>query len=367
MVLAASEIVPYLVGRQLIDAKAVVDGRFSCRELVRRHNSLCVTCEGTPGYLLKQAYLPERAAALEREAAFYEMLSKESAGSAAAVPRFFGYDRDQGLLVLELVAGGRTLREYHAQGGHFSRLLAERLGRALAAVHGHVADVEGNGERPSDADQPWALAAYEPDLRFVRDLSEASIQVIRMVQRSGELCGLLEELRRGWHCTALTHNDMRWDNCVVSAPPGSRRTTRLKLVDWELAGWGDPCWDLGSALAEFLAFWLLSMPVAGEMPPESWAELARHPIERMQPAIRSLWRGYERARTLSAADRAPWRTRATRYAAVRLIQVAIEQAQLSPRPTAFTILALQLALNLLRQPERAAVQLLGLPLGRSLA
>lgn len=362
--LAAHEVASYLVGRRLVEAEAVVDGGFACRELARRHRIFSVTCDRAPGFLLKQAYLPERAAALEREAALYERLSGAMAGGAlaAAIPRCYGYDRDRGVLVLELVAGGLTLREYHVRGGHFSRLLAARLGRALAAVHGLVADPEDGGQRAAAAARPpWALAAHEPELGFVRDFSEAAVQVVRMLQGSDELCALLEELRREWRASALVHNDVRWDNCVVSPPPGSRRTTRLRLVDWELAEWGDPRWDLGCALAEYLAFWLLSMPVSGDLPPEGWADLARHPIETMQPAIRSLWRANEEARPVPAEARGPRRIRATRYAAARLIQIAIEQAQLSARPTAFAVLALQLALNVLRHPERAAAQLLGLP------
>jgi aminoglycoside phosphotransferase (APT) family kinase protein len=359
-VLAAQDAASYLLRRRLIEAEAVVDGRFVCHELARRHRSFSVTCGTAPGYLLKQAYLPERAAAVRREAVVYEALWRESAGSAVAavLPRFFGYDRDEGVLVLELVAGGRTLREHYTRTGRFSKLLARRLGCALAAVHG-FAPVKDPGLAAGEP--PWALAAHQPDLSFLRDLSEASVKVVRVLHGSDELCGRLDELRCEWRATGLAHNDMRWDNCVVSTPPGSRRTTRLKLVDWELAGWGDPCWDLGSAFAEFLALWLLSIPVADATSPTGWVELARHPIERMQPAIRSLWWSYERARALPATGRGTWLTLATRYAAARLIQTAIEQGQLSPRPTAFVVLALQLALNLLSQPERGAAQLLGLP------
>ena len=38
---------------------------------------------------------------------------------------------------------------------------------------------------------------------------------------------------------------MKWDNVVVSAG-------RTVLVDWEMAGLGDPAWDLGCLLAEHL-------------------------------------------------------------------------------------------------------------------
>ena len=43
----------------------------------------------------------------------------------------------------------------------------------------------------------------------------------------------------------LVNHDMKWDNVVVSAD-------RVVLVDWEMAGLGDPAWDLGCLLAEHL-------------------------------------------------------------------------------------------------------------------
>src|SRR3712207_7392916 len=38
---------------------------------------------------------------------------------------------------------------------------------------------------------------------------------------------------------ALIHGDARWDNCIVYPRTASRRATRVKLVDWEHACFGD--------------------------------------------------------------------------------------------------------------------------------
>jgi hypothetical protein len=80
----------------------------------------------------------------------------------------------------------------------------------------------------------------------------------------------------------------------------------------------------------------------------------------MQPAMRTFWLSYVAARDGDEFDADEAVIRATRYAAARLVQAAIENAQTAPRLTAFAVLCLQLALNVGAEPERAAAQLLGL-------
>jgi thiamine kinase-like enzyme len=133
------------------------------------------------------------------------------------------------------------------------------------------------------------LALHRPPLEALRYLSAASVELVKELQRDAAACRAMEELREGWSAVALVHRDVKWANCI--AVGGA-----IKLVDWEMAGWGDPAWDIGSALAE----------------------LAARPA-----AAVALWRAY-------AAARAPdpgLRDRALRFAGARLVQTAFEHAQ----------------------------------------
>jgi len=140
-----------------------------------------------------------------------------------------------------------------------------------------------------------------------------------------------------------------------------RRPLLLKIVDWELADLGDPCWDIGSVFSNYLSHWLLSIPITGEVPPERFMELARYPLERMQPALRACWQAYMRRSKLDPAHTDRWLVRATIYAAARLIQTAFEHLQMAAHLIGNIVCLVQLSLNILRQPQ-AAAELLGLPL-----
>ena len=176
-----------------------------------------------------------------------------------------------------------------------------------------------------------------------------------------DLCDHLDSLRLDWEATTLIHNDVRWDNCLVSAAPDTNRVTRLKLIDWELSGAGDPCWDIGCAFGEYLAFWLMSIPITGDAPPDRFLHLSRHPIEQMQPAIRSLWQSYRLRVDGDPAESMELLQRGVRYAAARLVQSAFERTQHSAWITSDVICLLQLSLNILQEPLDAVTTLLGIP------
>jgi thiamine kinase-like enzyme len=171
----------------------------------------------------------------------------------------------------------------------------------------------------------------------------------------------LEELRDDWRLSALIHRDLKWDNCLLRTGPVPEGESNLKIVDWELAGLGDPCWDAGSVLNDYLTSWLLSIPTTGEMPPADFLKLARYPLEKMHPALRTFWTSYVGRLKLDPESESQWQLRAVRYAAARLLQTAFEQMQMSSHLTATVICSLQLGLNMLKRPDEAAIRLLGLP------
>ncbi len=138
----------------------------------------------------------------------------------------------------------------------------------------------------------------------------------------------------------------------------------MKIVDWELSRLGDPCWDVGSFFGEYLTYWLLSIPVTGQDPPDRFLDLARYPLDKMRPAIRAFWSAYVSGSGLTDPGlHDAFLIRSVRYATARLVQTAYEQGQVSALLTGNIVVLLQLAFNILQRPEEASIALLGIPLG----
>ena len=127
----------------------------------------------------------------------------------------------------------------------------------------------------------------------------------------------------------------------------------MLLVDWELAGRGDPAFDVGSVLAEYLRVWVGSIPIVEPVDPGRLVARARHPLASMRPAIHAFWSAYRSAHPVALR-------RVVELGAVRLLQTAVERAQGLSFPSAHVVTLVQLADNMLRRPDDAAAALLGL-------
>ena len=218
-------------------------------------------------------------------------------------------------------AGARDWSDHHGA-GRFPRIPARVLGRTLAALHRLPADARRAAARASTA--MWGLSLPEPPHELLLDLSAGAQDLVARVQASRALCDRLDELRDRRPTSALVHGDLRWDNCLALAAPGSR------AQDARAAGrlgarrpraprrsTSAPCWP--STCAPGSARSRSSSPPI----PAGCSARARHPLRRMQPAIAGLLVGVP-ARQPATARRS---RRVIELAAVRLLQTAVERAQ----------------------------------------
>ena len=206
---------------------------------------------------------------------------------------------------------------------------------------------------------PWVLGLHRPSLPVFRDASNANLQLIRILQNTEGFPQMLDRLRQQWKVDGLIHNDIKWNNCLARGRQLPRKP-EVRIVDWEFAGLGDRCWDVGAVLSNYLSFWLLSVPISGDEPPDRFLDLARYPLESMQPALRAYWHAYKKGLNLDTHEADNCLLRSVSYAGARLVQTGFEQMQFSARLTGNLVCLLQLSLNIMQRPHEAAVRLLGI-------
>jgi Ser/Thr protein kinase RdoA (MazF antagonist) len=348
--LEQSEIPHYLLSLGLVKPSAVVEEDLTVVDASRRNCVFIATTRDGPTYVVKQAG-PRSAPTLDHEAAVLRGLA-EVGELDGHVPVVIEHDAAGRRLVLRSPAGARDWVEHHGD-GRFSRISARDLGRTLAALHRIPAD--SVDDLPAGFDRMWGLSLPEPPHERLLDLSAAAQDLVARLQARASTCDRLRELRAAVTDEELVHGDLRWDNCLAVAAPGSRRRTRVLLIDWELAGRGVAAFDIGTLLAEYLRVWVGSIPIVAPADPGRLASHATRPLWRMQPAIHAFWSAY----TL-ANPRHPTLRRVTELAAVHVLQTSVERAQGLAAPSAHVVTLVQLADNMLREPEDAALSLLGL-------
>jgi Ser/Thr protein kinase RdoA (MazF antagonist) len=357
-VLAQEDVAQYLLGRGLLGPEALLDGDLVIRDASSRNRNFRVDTRNGPCYLLKQGLTADAVAAVAHEAQIYEQLGQEGAVLSPYLPKSHGYDPVAGVLALELVQDAEDLRMFNLRTGRFSAGPAAALGAALGTLHRSTTMPLASA--PTLV--PWILMVHRPDARLFREVSAAGLELIRIVQGAEGFPDALDRVRGSCRQEALVHGDVKWDNCLIIAREDGGE--EIRLIDWESAAPGDPCWDIGSALSHYLSFWLFSIPVTGSTAPEQFPELAAYPLDAMKSALAACWVAYLDA--LGADERflSDRLTHTVELAGARLVQTAYESAQMMQKLTSSALLHLQLALNILQRPADAAERLLGLAVRR---
>ena len=352
--LSHGDVARWLLDRGLLTSADLLDDEVVIRDVSSRNRNYRIETRCGPSYLLKQAIGIETLTTITNEAAVYELLASGDEELARSVPRYHGYDAQEGVLVLELVRGAENLRSHHSTSGRFSAGPAAAVGRTLGLLHRTTAiDAVAT---PDEA--AWILRIHQPNTSIFRDASAASLDLIRVIQQAHDFPEQLERVRASWTPGARVHGDVKWDNCLVVSLDGIDET--VKLIDWEASTIGDPGWDIGSALSQYLSFWIFSIPVTGEIPPERFPQLAAYPLDSMKPALNACWGAYADALGLRPPEAATRLARAVELAAARLVQTGFEISQMQQGLTSSVVLHLQLAQNLLERPNEAATRLLGI-------
>ncbi len=363
--LSQTRVVEYLLQKRLIDAEDICGSALLTSDVSRRNSNVKVVRELGASYLVKRCIERNAVETLANEARVYAVLHGDRRFRALSsyIPRYYSYDPKENVLVLELIGGNaEDLEHYHLR-GYFSKAIARMEGRGLAELHKAFTPdlLHQSALAEPTFGLPWIFSLHRPSIGQARDLSAASSQVIGIIQRHRDFHVMIDQCAGYWEPTTLIHGDIKWANFILFSPSGTGRKTRLKIIDWEYAGLGDPCWDLGSVFSAYLSCWILSMAMisAGKNEEE---DICRFPLHSMQPALRVFWREYTSSIKLDTLQREKYLWRATLFSAVRSIQTAIEQTQRTNVLSKNIIHLIQLAMNTLAYPVETIVHVFGIDL-----
>jgi aminoglycoside phosphotransferase (APT) family kinase protein len=278
---------------------------------------------------------------LRREARVYE-LAREDADFAAlreVSPPFFGFDAAAQTTVLGAL-GGEDLMRLQRRLGRFPPEFGRRLGRALATIHRRVG-------RAAVVEPPRGVFALEPPGiltahrggPLVRWLGPGQMRLVGRVRDHAPLARALDELAATWRRDTFIHGDIKFENCVVAsgadAPDDadSRARAEVKLVDWELADFGEAAWDVGSLTQAYLALCLSNAPADSRGGLRERLRASAMKCDDMRGAVAAFWRAYEDEAAPDEQARRALIERALLCASARLIQTGLEVMHGEPQPT----------------------------------
>jgi len=365
MILTPAKIPHYLLGRGLITYDSVVDGDLTITEKTLRNRNFKVIRRQNPSLFLKQIknWDQQSILTLQYEATCYGLAQNDPdfAGLIPLMPKYYWFDPSQYILVIELLDNSENLADYHTRLGHFPADVAALIGKRLGEFHREIGPKVKNGAKDSKFQKriPWILNLHQTNPAFLDPLSAANSQLIGILQRYPEFPSHLNSLQNEYKFSALIHGDIKWENCVVYKNGGEE--LQVKIVDWELADIGDPCWDAGAIFQSYITFWIMSIPIAGDVPPSQLLDKAKYPIDDMLPAIKAYWSAYAEALQVEGKQQQKdLLEKSVKCGAARMIQTVYEHMNYSPQITPNAICLLQVCMNILENPKEAVTDLLGL-------
>ena len=328
--------VAYLLNLGLLDRHTLVEQEVQVQDVFGRNHNLRVTIAGGSGYFIKQAPPEDRAldSPLAVEAAVYR------SGLLPFLPRLIHFDPEAFVLVLELLParGEATVSGESYRGAATMLAAAHRIDRS---AHG--------GSLPLAAAAPWVFDMARPSPASLRELAPAQLALFESLQSSARLLEALDRMRERWEPEALIHGDFKWSNLAAG-----------KLLDWELAQWGDPAWDVGGAMHGVVVEDLLALELPGDGGPERLFEMLGAMLSRRRDDHRAFWSAYLTERGLPAGSAASLQERVPAATGLRLIKTAYEWCQAETRIPRRAAAILQLGINMVTRPDEALRFVLGL-------
>lgn len=166
----------------------------------------------------------------------------------AAVPQLVHFDPAQQLMVLEGFPRSQTLGDTMVEGGEPSAEHLVHLAAVLASLHG----LEVGALRRTHPDRSLFLPVPPMlDLTPAEFALGPGTQYATYAKTVQSVDAELRALHAAWACQRLIHFDVRDDNVLLGAP-GTADAASLWLVDWELAGFGDPLYDVGTVVGQLV-------------------------------------------------------------------------------------------------------------------
>jgi thiamine kinase-like enzyme len=260
----------------------------------------------------------------------------------AAIPRILAVDAETRVLIIDAIPPCLSLHDFMAKEHLIPEPYLRALARILAALHS--IPVESIRERYGDRmlGPPVPRNTVVSMNEYVHGCGLEFDDYLTSMQ---ELEPRFRELQDRWRPDSLIHFDLGGDNVLF---PAERQEGVLpvRLIDWELAGFGDPMYDIG---------FLIGQLFVGEMRQARFTAGAADWVPQLQANTRNFMRAYTSDVHVSAEDM----ERIMQYAGIALLVHSAVRLQQLGGLGRIGYLCLRFGKRFVQHPDIVSTLLLG--------
>lgn len=284
------------------------------------------------------------------------------------IPELVNFDSENSIIAIRYLSNQLALDDFYQHNNSYPSQIAALLGSHLARFHRltfnkpeyqeFLVKYTGNEHL---GDTPYLLRSLERiGPGFFGNICSDGIEFYKLYQRFPSLHQTVVELHSSYNSSCLIHGNLRLDKYLLENQDAITTLDQVQLTDWENLNWGDPAFDLGVLIAQYLKLWLDSIYVDSDTDLKLALSLATCPLEKLQPSLGELLQGYLAEFPAILDERPDFVNRVVQFAGINLIksiQHKLEQRNLFGNGD---ICTLQVAKNLLCQPEQSQVTIFGI-------
>jgi hypothetical protein len=287
-----------------------------------------------------------RSSFLEREAAILASLSAN--GRSQLAPRLIDFDPEQRLLITESVDGYVPLDHQLKRSLLADSSSAIAAGLALANLHEHAPEAPEIAGR----NVPFPLGEIGP--LTPKDFAARPAGFAQLAAVLHQSRDSIDKLASRWRQSHFIHGDFKADNLLFRMEPRLKAQPPIVVVDWEMAGVGDPMWDIGSFAGSVLLAWMQTLaPTA--VSAEALAGQDANPVRRQIGYFLLTYR-HMAPKVFEATD--SFAATVFQYAGIFMLHRVAVGLEITGFLDPAASLLLAFGRSLLNHPERAVASLL---------
>ncbi len=371
--LSSYNVIQYL---QNVGLSSSEDGAYADSELYlssKKNFNLLVTLSENRQLLVKQErYIENDGNPHEffNEWLFHQLLQRfpELGNISAIAPLVAHFDAENSIIIRNYLTEYVELASFYQNKLYFPEAIAVVIGTTLGMLHRATFNRQEYRNFMATAPQgQFRYQFYNP----VQGIGSIGPEIFGMIptdalkfyvlyQYYESLSAAIAELANEWHPCCLTHNDLKFNNILVHSRWDQLDNCLVRLIDWEACAWGDPAFDLGTLVANYLGIWLHSLIVDPIIELEESLQLAVTPLEVLQPSMLALIRAYLNAYPMIVEYHRDFILRVIRFAGLVLIHQIQEMIQYRKYFDNAGICQLQVAKTLLTRPQESVLTIFGI-------
>ncbi|KAF3886010.1 MULTISPECIES: phosphotransferase [Nostocales] len=338
----------------------------------KKNFNLLVTLKGNRQLLVKQErHIDNDGKPQEffNEWLFHQLLERFPAlGSISAIASLVVYfDRKKSILVRNYLKDYQDTASFYRQNLRFPNSIATAIGTSLGLLH--RATFKHHEYRDFMATAPegeYRYHLYNPAQglgsigpEIISRVPTNALKFYTLYQRYETIEGAIAELSYEWKPCCLTHNELRLDNILLHSKWEQLDNCLVRLIDWEACAWGDPSFDLGTLVADYLAIGLESLVVDPSLDLDESLHLSAVPFDILQPSILALIQAYLDTFPTILEQRNDFLLRTVQFAGLALLHKIDEKIKQHRYFDNSGICTFQIARSLLTKPQESVMTVFG--------